>query len=246
MVALSPAACADLGIQVSSEDQKKPYIEMSGRKGLGVKADDLIDRLESDALAEVKARHPDLPENEQRDTAHAIAVGALRYFLLKFTRNSVIAFDFKEALSFEGETGPYCQYSAVRANSIFRKLEAREGIQTDSATGGGSSASAFAATNDQVNEILKGETGDEIWSLLMLSARLSEAISQAAASAEPAILAKYTFNLAKSFNLFYHRHRIIAEEDMTRRTVLIFVATYTRNQLTAALATLGISVPERM
>jgi arginyl-tRNA synthetase len=165
---------------------------------------------------------------------------------LKFTRNSVIAFDFKEALSFEGETGPYCQYSAVRANSIFRKLEAREGIQTDSATGGGSSASAFAATNDQVNEILKGETGDEIWSLLMLSARLSEAISQAAASAEPAILAKYTFNLAKSFNLFYHRHRIIAEEDMTRRTVLIFVATYTRNQLTAALATLGISVPERM
>jgi arginyl-tRNA synthetase len=246
MVALSPAACADLGIQVSSEDQKKPYIEMSGRKGLGVKADDLIDRLESDALAEVKARHPDLRENEQRDTAHAIAVGALRYFLLKFTRNSVIAFDFKEALSFEGETGPYCQYSAVRANSIFRKLEAREGIQTDSATGGGSSASAFAATNDQVNEILKGETGDEIWSLLMLSARLSEAISQAAASAEPAILAKYTFNLAKSFNLFYHRHRIIAEEDMTRRTVLIFVATYTRNQLTAALATLGISVPERM
>ncbi|HEX3084998.1 MAG TPA: arginine--tRNA ligase [Pyrinomonadaceae bacterium] len=246
MVALSPAACAELGIQVSSEDQKKPYIEMSGRKGLGVKADDLIDRLESDALAEVKARHSDLPEDEQRDTAHAIAVGALRYFLLKFTRNSVIAFDFKEALSFEGETGPYCQYSAVRANSIFRKLETREGIQTDAATGGGSSASVFSATNDQVNEILKGETGDEIWSLLMLSARLSEAISQAAASAEPAILAKYTFNLAKSFNLFYHRHRIIAEEDVAKRTVLIFVANYTRNQLTDALATLGITVPERM
>src|SRR5205807_7236901 len=122
MVALSPAACGELGIELSDEDRKRPYIEMSGRKGLGVKADDLLNRLEADALAEVKTRHPDLQESEQKDTAHKIAVGALRYFLLKFTRNSVIAFDFKEALSFEGETGPYCQYAAVRANSIFRKL----------------------------------------------------------------------------------------------------------------------------
>ena len=122
MVALSPAACEELGIELSDEDRARPYIEMSGRKGLGVKADDLINRLEADALAEVEKRHPELSEDEKKATAHEIAVGALRYFLLKFTRNSVIAFDFKEALSFEGETGPYCQYAAVRANSIFRKL----------------------------------------------------------------------------------------------------------------------------
>src|SRR5437588_2853063 len=115
MVALSPSACEELGLELSDEDRKRPYVEMSGRKGLGVKADDLISRLEADALSEVKTRHADLPEPEQRETAHAIAVGALRYFLLKFTRNSIIAFDFKEALSFEGETGPYCQYPAVRA-----------------------------------------------------------------------------------------------------------------------------------
>src|SRR5207244_7302056 len=127
MVALSPSACEELGLELSDEDRKRPYVEMSGRKGLGVKADDLISRLEADALSEVKTRHPDLAEPEQRETAHAIAVGALRYFLLKFTRNSVIAFDFKEALSFEGETGPYCQYAAVRANSIFRKLEQSSG-----------------------------------------------------------------------------------------------------------------------
>ncbi len=132
MVALSPAACEELGIALSEEDRKRPYIEMSGRKGLGVKADDLINRLQSDALAEVKSRHPDLDEKEQRDTAHAIAIGALRYFLLKFTRNTVIAFDFKEALSFEGETGPYCQYAAVRANSIFRKLAEAERRQLTS------------------------------------------------------------------------------------------------------------------
>src|SRR4030095_15136520 len=113
MVALSPAACCELVIPLSDEDRKRPYIEMSGRKGLGVKADDLIDRLEADALAEVRGRHPELDAQQQRETAHAIAVGALRYFLLKFTRNTVIAFDFKEALSFEGETGPYCQYAAV-------------------------------------------------------------------------------------------------------------------------------------
>src|SRR5258708_29227999 len=123
MVALSPAACAELGIQLSEEDRARPFIEMSGRKGLGVKADDLIDRLEASALGEVQSRHPELSASEQFEIAHAIAVGALRYFLLKFTRNSVIAFDFKEALAFEGETGTYCQNAAVRANAIFRKLE---------------------------------------------------------------------------------------------------------------------------
>lgn len=242
MVALSPSACEELGLELSEEDRKRPYIEMSGRKGLGVKADDLISRLESDALEEVKARHGDLPEKAQRETAHAIAVGALRYFLLKFTRNSVIAFDFKEALSFEGETGPYCQYAAVRANSIFRKLE----VSDRSGSDGVSLSALVEKAPESIANVLSGETGDEIWSLLTLAARLEEANAQAIASAEPAFLAKYTFNLAKAFNLFYHRHRIIAEEDPVKRAVLVSVADYTRRQLTAALATLGIAVPERM
>jgi arginyl-tRNA synthetase len=248
MVALSPAACEELGIELSEKDRKRPYIEMSGRKGLGVKADDLINRLESDALEEVKSRHADLDEEQQRNTAHAIAVGALRYFLLKFTRNSVIAFDFKEALSFEGETGPYCQYAAVRANSIFRKLETDKSGVTDetSSQDHDPSVKAFSAGKEDVTRILSGEQGDEIWSLLMLAARFEEANAQAATSAEPAVLAKYTFSLAKAFNLFYHRHRIIAEEDAIKRAVLIAVADYTRSQLTAALATLGIVVPDRM
>ena len=224
---------------------------MSGRKGLGVKADDLISRLETNALAEVRTRHPELSDNEMRDTAHAIATGALRYFLLKFTRNSVIAFDFKEALSFEGETGPYCQYAAVRANSIFRKLDEQDGT-----TGSGSDQVASRIMSDAPNlihdhkqavaRVLDGEAGGEIWSLLTLAARLEDANAQAAVSAEPAFLAKYTFNLARAFNLFYHRHRIIAEEDAIKRAVLIVVADYTRQQLTAALARLGIAVPERM
>jgi arginyl-tRNA synthetase len=240
MVALSPAACDELGIELSQEDRKRPYIEMSGRKGLGVKADDLINRLEADAFEEVKTRHPDLSEPEQRATAHTIAVGALRYFLLKFTRNTVIAFDFKEALSFEGETGPYCQYAAVRANSIFRKLETSGNDHV------ASSLKLIADNKREATTLFQDDAGDEIWSLLMLAARLEEANAQAAASAEPAFLAKYTFSLAKAFNLFYHRHRIIAEENEVKRAVLIAVADFTRRQLTTALATLGIEVPERM
>jgi arginyl-tRNA synthetase len=241
MVALSPRACEELGIELSEEDRARPFIEMSGRKGLGVKADDLINRLETDALREVSSRHPELSEDEQRATAHEIAVGALRYFLLKFTRNSVIAFDFKEALSFEGETGPYCQYAAVRANSIFRKLEAEAIKQAE-----GLLTNAEAGVASKLSEVLQDEAGTEIWSLVMLAERLDEVIAQCAASAEPANLAKYTFTLARAFNLFYHRHRIVSEQDQTKRAVLIVAANIARRRLTSALATLGIAVPERM
>lgn len=237
MVALSPAAAEELGFVLSDEDRKRPFIEMSGRKGLGVKADDLIDRLEANAQAEVAARHPDLATEDLELIAHQIAVGALRYFLLKFTRNTVIVFDFKEALSFDGETGCFCQYSAVRANSIFRKLSAGDSLE-----------SCRERLNDTnaVKTILSGEIGDDIWSMAVLASRLEETVEQAAAANEPAILAKYTFNLAKSFNLFYHHHRIIAEGDDLKRAVLVIVADMARRSLTAALSTLGIEVPEKM
>lgn len=244
MVALSIAACDELGLELSAEDRSKPYVEMSGRKGVGVKADDLIDRLEASALGEVESRHPLLSADEKSDTAHAIAIGALRYFLLKFTRNSVIAFDFKEALSFEGETGPYCQYAAVRANSIFRKLEPEEHAAAVALMQ--RQADEDADLKNKVESVLEGEGGDEIWSLVTLSARIEETVAQAAAQAEPSYLAKYAFNLARAFNLFYHRFRIIAEEDATRRAVLVTVAEVARRQLTAALLMLGIHVPERM
>lgn len=243
MVALSPAACTELGIQLSAEDSSKPYIEMSGRKGLGVKADDLIDRLEADALREVGVRHADLSSEELQATAHEIAVGALRYFLLKFTRNSVIAFDFKEALSFEGETGPYCQYAAVRANSIFRKLDETAHIQSKELL---RQSTTEPEVRERATRVLDDEAGTEVWSLIMLAQRLDEVIAQCRSSQEPANLAKYTFTLAKSFNLFYHRHRIIAEADEMKKAVLISAADIARRQLTAALAILGIKVPERM
>ncbi len=236
MVALSPAAAEELGFKLSDDARKKPFIEMSGRKGLGVKADDLIDRLETNALAEVESRHPDTDKNKKLAIAHQLAVGALRYFLLKFTRNTVIVFDFKEALSFEGETGCFCQYSAVRANSIFRKLEEN----------GMSERRLQERDSSEIGAILSGDNGDDIWAMAIMASRLEEAVQQAATANEPAILAKYTFNLAKAFNLFYHNHKIIAETDEVKRAVLVVVADMARQAITSALDTLGIEVPEKM
>ena len=237
MVALSPMAAGELGFQLSDEDRKRTFIEMSGRKGLGVKADDLLDRLEAKALAEVKSRHSETSNEDKVHIAHQLAVGALRYFLLKFTRTTVIVFDFKEALSFEGETGCFCQYSAVRANSIFRKLEER----------GESLAKIIdAVSNMDVAEIFSGADGNDIWEMQVLASRLPETVRQAEMQAEPAILAKYAFNLAKAFNLFYHNHKIIPETDPVKRGVLIATADLVRRSLTNALATMGIEIPDKM
>ncbi len=245
MVALSPAAAEELGFRLSDEDKARSFVEMSGRKGLGVKADDLIDRLEEKALVEVEARQENLSVNERLSdaaklaVAHQIAVGALRYFLLKFTRNTIIIFDFAEALAFEGETGPYCQYAATRGNRIFEKLgkakkdEAEQLIRSD-------------AAKQEIADILNGESGDELWSLVILAARLEETIGVSAQQNEPAHLAKYTFGLAKSFSTFYNRHKIIVEENAAKRALLATVASVTLRSLTAALQTLGIEVPERM
>ncbi len=243
MVALSPAACDELGIELSDEDRARPYIEMSGRKGLGVKADDLINQLEAGALSEVEKRNPELSDKDKKTTAHEVAVAALRYFLLKFTRNTVIAFDFKEALSFEGETGPYCQYAAVRTNSIFRKLPDETVAASETLI---KQIAGDNALQSKVSEVLSGEGGTEIWSLVMLSQQLDEVIVQCRNSAEPANLAKYTFSLARAFSRFYHDHRILTEQDEVRRGVLIAVTKIVRSQLTTALGILGINVPEQM
>ena len=243
MVALSPAACDELGIELTAEDRARPYIEMSGRKGLGVKADDLINQLEAGALKEVEKRNTELPQEQKQAAAHEIAVAALRYFLLKFTRNSVIAFDFQEALSFEGETGPYCQYAAVRTNSIFRKLGSELVTQANLII---ERSGNDAEVQSRVTEVLSGEDGTEIWSLVMLAERLDEVIQQCKVSAEPANIAKYTFTLAKAFSRFYQRYHILQEADQVRQAVLIAVAQIIRRQLIASLSILGIRVPTQM
>jgi arginyl-tRNA synthetase len=236
MVALSPACCGDLGIELSEEDRTRPYVEVSGRKGLGVKADDLIDKLIEESLREVEARQPELEPERRRAIATQIAVGALRYFLLKYTRNSVIAFDFAEALSFEGETGPYLQYSVVRAENIFRKLAER----VDDGELWRSKAAQSLADNGALEALLEDNS---IWGLLTLVARIEDVVSP---SLELSYLAKHTFTIAQQFNLFYHRYRILSEEDAARKSFYLCVADLARLGLLRSLELLGIQTPERM
>ena len=234
MVALSPRTCIEMGIELSDEDKRKPYVEVSGRKGLGVKADDLIDKLIEKALDEVTSRHADEAEESRRRAATQIAVGALRYFMLKYTRNSVIAFDFGEALSFEGETGPYVQYAAVRARNILRKLEER-----------GEKLPDFRARLDR--EAMARQLADEnCWQLLLAASKVDSAVERAVASGEPAHVARYAFQLAQSFSNFYHEYPVLSEANAEKKTFLLWMTEYFRAQLERTLAVLGIDVPEYM
>jgi arginyl-tRNA synthetase len=247
IVALTPRCAEEMGYELAPEDAKKPYVEVSGRKGQGVKADDLIDQLDASARGEVDARHPDTPEPERRAMAHAIAIGALRYFLLRFTRSTVIAFDFKDALSFEGETGPYVQYAVVRVNGILRKRATRDAqLDPPGVTASGSNALDFESGQIDVSRFLLSPVGDDLWELVLLAGSLDARIETAVGAQEPSFLARYAFELAQAFNVFYHKHHILSEENAQKRAFLLRLTWLVREQLVAALSLMGIDAPEKM
>jgi arginyl-tRNA synthetase len=240
MVALSHATARELGVAppAGSEEAAKPFVEVSGRKGLGVKADDLLDRVVDKALGEVSRRNPDLPAAEARATAERIGIAAVRYFMIKFSRTTIIAFDIDEALSFEGESGPYLQYAVVRAANIFQKLQDRDGLAEADVIAALTAQPATALTTD--------EGADRLWSLVLDAARLDEVIEQAVRTLELAVLAKFAFGLAQGFNAVYHALPILNEERTDVRLWRAAALGYVRRQLAAALATMGIDVPARM
>ena len=238
MVALTPRCAAELGYAISEEDKTRSYIEVSGRKGFGVKADDLLDQLIASAKKEVDSRHPQLTDAERLAIATQIAIGALRYFMLKFTKQSVIAFDFKEALSFEGETGPYAQYAVVRATSIFKKA----GIDPDTFC----KDAADRVSARDIAPYLTGDNTDEIWELWLASAKTSYLVDQCITTTEPAHLAKHAFQLGQLFNTFYHRYPILSEPDEKRKQFLLATVAVVRRELIRTLAAMGITVPPVM
>jgi arginyl-tRNA synthetase len=255
MVALTPRCAAELGYTLSEEDKARSWIEVSGRKGFGVKADDLLDALISSARKEVDSRHPQLGEAERVGIATQIAIGALRYFMLKFTKPSVIAFDFKDALSFEGDTGPYAQYAAVRASNIFRKGGVDPAQFCRDASGSRSpKASGEASSGDMASHsvtadfaaFLSRDSGNEIWELWLAASQTSHVVQQCIATSEPAYLAKHAFRMAQLFNVFYHRHPILNEADEVRKRFLLATAAVVRRELTRVLGAMGISVPAAM
>jgi arginyl-tRNA synthetase len=240
MVALSHATAKELGYHISGEDAQKPFVEVSGRKGLGVKIDDLLDLLTVKATTEVGTRNPELSADERARTASQIAVAAIRYFMLKFSRGKLIVFDIEEALSFEGETGPYLQYAVVRANNIFNKLREREGLSPVDVV-----RVLDVAPADELLSEGSSEDGG-LWSVIFEASRLDEVVEQVVRSLEFSGLAKYAFGLAQTFNAFYHRFPILNEEDAGRKAWRAAGVAYVRDQLTRALDLMGIDVPNRM
>jgi arginyl-tRNA synthetase len=234
MVALSPRTCVEMGMELSEEDKRRPYVEVSGRKGLGVKADDLIDKLIETALQEVTSRNAQEPEESRRRAATVIAIGALRYFMLKYTRNSVIAFDFAEALSFTGESGPYVQYATLRARRILKKLE-----------DAGEALPDFARV--LTAEMLERQLANEdCWQAALAASKAGAAIERAVSSGEPSHVARFAFQLAQAYSNFYQLFPVITESDPEKRAFLLWLTSYFAAQLARTLAVLGIEVPDYM
>jgi arginyl-tRNA synthetase len=238
MVALSHSTARELGYD-TSEDADRPFVEVSGRKGLGVKADDLLDRLTDKAATEVAQRNSELSPDQVRGIAEAIATAAVRYFMVKFSRGKVIVFDIDEALSFEGESGPYLQYAVVRANNIFSKLKERHGLDEAGvvSTVGHASTAVLSAQDDEAHDL---------WGLILEAARLDEVVEQAVRTLELSVVAKYAFGLAQAFNGFYHKYSILNEERPDVRVWRAAAVAYYRTQLTKTLELMGCTVPAKM
>jgi len=239
MVALSPKSLRELGLEVREEDKQKSFFEVSGRKGVGIKADDLLDRLEEKAREEVEKRNPELSSEQKMKIAWQIACGALRYFMLKFTRNSLIVFDFDDALSFEGETGPYLQYTLVRINSIFRKLKESEGFDSKD-------LESLLSLNRFPLERLPEKEKDDFWDIVRYASQFEDEVLHSIHSLEFSHLAKFSFNLCQKFNSYYHIYPIKAEKDEEIKGLRILTIHYIREILRRALSLMGIPQPERM
>jgi arginyl-tRNA synthetase len=226
-----------MGYETGDAVGGKPFVEVSGRKGLGVKADDLLDQVTARAEHEVASRHTELAPDERLHIAEIIATAAIRYFMIKFSRGKIIAFDIDEALSFEGETGPYLQYATVRARKILQKLRVRDGVETPVLL---ASLASTPAGN------LEGETGDELWDLILEASRLDEVAEQAVRTLELSVLGKYAFGLAQRFNAFYHSSPVITEEDEAVRHWRAAGVSYFEAQMTRTLGLIGCEVPPLM
>jgi arginyl-tRNA synthetase len=211
VVALTPAAAAELGVEI---EEGRESIALSGRRGIEVRADDLLDR----AIARLSANARD------DETAKAVAAGAVRYYLLKFSLNQIIAFDFDEALRVTGDTGVYLQYAHARAAGILRKVD-----------DGGEAPEAPAALHPAERELLHSIEA------------YPRALTETGLALSPSVLTTYAFGLASAFSDFYeHTPAMVREEDPVVRGFRRALVAATRATLADALQTLGMAAPDQV
>ncbi len=228
MVALSHNCVKELGFEINEEAKKKPYVEVSGRKGIAIKAEDLIDMLINRAKKEISKRNKDIDDNDLEKIAKKIGIAALRYFMIKYTSNSIIVFDFNEVLSFEGDTGPYLQYTVVRLNSIFSKLN------TDSKN-----------IEYNINRISEEEIFF-VRDILVLLLDTDTKFDMVIKSKDVSILANHIYIIAQKTNHYYHNYPVISEKDSDLKNFRIKFLSILRENLINLLKIIGIEVPKKM
>ncbi len=231
MVSLSENTARDLGF-LGQDDEQGKSLEMSGRKGIGVKADDLLDQLEAKASAEIAERNPGFGDEAREVLARDISVAALRYFMIKATTTRVIAFDLDQAMSFEGDSGPYLQYSLVRVKNIRRRLAA-ESLEVP-------------VTADVIADSDPELWSDDLWDLVLLGSQIGEVTHRAAHTLELSGLARTAADLAQRFHALYHRHPILREENAELRSVRLGAMICFERSLSRLCDLMGLPIPEQM
>lgn len=245
VVALSARAARELGLEVGDD---AGAVAMSGRKGVGVKAKDLLAAAQRLALREVEARHADLEASRREEIARAIACGAVRYYMVRFHPNTLVAFDFDEALSMQGNSGPYLQYAHARACSILVRARER-GLLAEPPAGRSPAASGAASgTPGAVAGPASGAPGVMAGPARALVLKMMEmplVLDKACELNLPSLFADYVYGLAQAFTNFYETTPVLAAEPGERDFRLALVDAF-RRVMAGALDVLGIPAPEVM
>jgi arginyl-tRNA synthetase len=197
--------------------------KMSTRQGKVVLLSEFIDLASSNAAARIREANPSLADDEVRELAEAVAVGAVRYGILSVSPTKNVIFDLEESLRFEGNTGPYLQYSCTRTASILAKH--------------GGELPALPSTMPALN--------DSEWALIMEMTKLQDEVRTAAGSRNPSSLCAYGFELARAFNRFYHDSSVL-DAPPDEKAMRLNLCAATGTVLSACLDVLGIQVPRRM
>ena len=196
---------------------------MKSREGSVVDADDLMDEMIHSAAKASADRMKDIPADEAAEIARIIGLGALKYFLLKVDPRKNMMFNPEESIDFNGNTGPFIQYTFARIQSILRRAEENA-----------------SKVNDTVIPSEKEIT------LIQKIADLPATINEAGRNYSPALIANYCYDLAKEYNQFYHDYPILKEEDKSVRELRLMISKLTARTLKTAMALLGIEMPNRM
>ena len=225
-----------------------PDGKMKSREGRVVDADDLVAEMIADArqTSDELGKFDDMTEEERSEISRIVGMGALKYFILKVDARKNMLFNPEESIDFNGNTGPFIQYTYARIRSIMRKAADKREQSSLLELSSGSSLDEVKAANKRDLKNITTSLNEKEITLIQKMSEYSVAVSQAGKDYNPSIIANYCYELTKEFNQFYHDYSILKEEDEGKRTVRLVIAANVAKVIRNGMALLGIEVPERM